>query len=110
MQQRTRTLHVDQQPDIPLLLLPPPLRDFVCVRTSTPFGHTCDPARPLMVTLYGIYSQEDDDEFLEHTVAIGHMDQLRAMHGKIKKVEQETNASRADNQKKLKEMYGDSPR
>ena len=49
--------------------------------------------------------EEDDDDFLEHTVAIQHMDSIRQMHGKVKKVESDTNATRAAALERLQADY-----
>ena len=47
-------------------------------------------------------SHEDDDEFLEHVIAIEFMDQLKQMHAKTKQVEMDVQFSRAQNLARLK--------
>ena len=48
-------------------------------------------------------SSEDDDEFLEHVVAIDFVDRLRKIHLHVKDVENETRVSRKAHQKSLRE-------
>jgi hypothetical protein len=47
--------------------------------------------------------EEEDDEFLEHIVAINHVDQLREVHRHVKEVEKKTEISRAEMQRRFRE-------